>query len=340
MIEIPSTHQVTSDYLMRILNDARQRTHELTDDLTGDRLYGPNLAIVNPALWEVGHVGFFHDYFALRKLHGLAHYQRPDAERLYDSSAIPHDDRWELPLPSMAQTWDYLTAVSQEMIRRLPDGWAGEAESYVYQLTTFHEDMHGEAFAYTRQTLGDPPPVLKLEGDLPAAEPTGQLSGDVLVPGGRHQLGSDENVPFRFDNEKQPHMVEVAPFAIARSPVTNAEFAVFVEAGGYEDPRYWSDEGWHWVQGQERTMPRYWRRGSDGGWEVRWFDRWRPLPPHQPVIHVSFYEAEAYCAWAGRRLPTEAEWEVAATRMPDPSGEGLAPAKRLYPCCDTPPTSD
>ena len=161
MIEVPPTHRVSAEYLAALLDESRRRTHELTADLGGGRLFGPKISIVNPALWEVGHVGFFHDFFALHRLFGLDHFQRPDAERLYDSSAIPHDDRWDLPLPTMDETWAYLRAVREQMLSRLPDGGlASEAVSYTYQLTTLHEDMHAEAFTYTRQTLGDPPPVL------------------------------------------------------------------------------------------------------------------------------------------------------------------------------------
>lgn len=340
MIKVPSTHRVTSDHLVRMLNDARRRTDELTGDLAGERLLGPNLSIVNPALWEVGHVGFFHDYFALRKLYGLDRYQLEEAEELYDSSAIAHDDRWDLPLPTMRRTRDYLAKVRDEMISRLPDGWASEAQGYVYQLTTFHEDMHGEAFFWTRQTLEDPPPPVASPDDLPAAEPSGPLPGDVHVPGGEHLLGSGEEVFFRFDNEKQPHNVTVAPFSIARAPVTNEEYAAFVEEGGYETPRYWSEAGLALVERNELTAPVYWRRGQDGGWQMRWFDRWIALPPHQPVCFVSFHEAEAYCAWAGRRLPSEAEWEVAASRVATPDGTALAPGKRIYPWGGAPPTAE
>jgi iron(II)-dependent oxidoreductase len=330
MIQVPPTHGVASTRLAELVSDARRRTYELTADLSGERLFGPNISIVNPALWEVGHVGFFHDYFALRQLFGLGHYQRSDAEQLYDSSAIPHDDRWALALPTMAETWAYVDAVRDAMIERLPEGTASEAISYVYQLTVLHEDMHGEAFTYTRQTLGDPPPRLTVPEELPAAEPAGPLPGDVAVPGGAHTLGADESVPFRFDNEKQPHTVEVAPFAIARAPVTQGEFAAFVEDGGYSEPRYWSEAGWQWLQSMGQSAPRYWH-ASEGGWTVRWFDRYMALEPNRPVTHVNYYEAEAYCNWAGRRLPTEVEWEVAASRVPDASGEALAPGKRLYP---------
>lgn len=337
MITVPSTRPVHADRLAHMLDDARQRTRALTGDLAGQRLFGPRISIVNPALWEVGHVGFFHDYFALRHLHGLPDYQRADAEQLYDSSAIAHDERWQLPLPDMDATWAYVDQVRDAMLARLPDGGtADEAVSYVYQLTVLHEDMHGEAFMYTRQTLGDPPPAITVPEALPAAEPSDLLPGDVRVPGGSHELGSDAQVPFRFDNEKQSHSVTVAPFAMARAPVTNREFAAFVEAGGYQHAEYWSQAGWRWLTQSQRTAPSRWQP-HETGWQQQWFDRTRPLPPDHPVTQVNYFEAEAYCNWAGRRLPTEAEWEVAASRVPTADGKGLADGKRLYPWGETPP---
>ena len=339
LTQVPPTRAVSSEYLVRIIDDARQRTIDLTRDLGAERLLGPRLATVNPPLWEVGHVGFFHDHFVLRLLHGTPAYLYRDADRLYDSARVAHDERWELPLPDMAATLAYLGAVRAAMLERLPDGMASAAQSYVYQLATFHEDMHSEAFAYTRQTLGDAPPLLRRAAPPVPPEGAGALPGDVAIPGGRHVLGSDASTPFRFDNEKEPHELRVAPFAIARAPVTNAEFAAFVDAGGYDDPALWSAPGWQWRTRQGLAAPVYWRRGANGGWEVRRFDRWSALAPHQPVIHVSWFEADAWCRWAGRRLPSEAEWEVAASRVPTIDARTLQPGKRRYPWGDALPAA-
>lgn len=338
LFDVPPSQRVPSDRLAQIVEEARGRTLDLTRDLRGEQLLGPKLSIVNPPLWELGHVGFFNDHFALHVLHSLPNYHFPDAERLYDSSAIAHDRRWDLPLPCLDETLGYLETVRAAMIARLPDGMASEAESYVYQLAVFHEDMHGEAFTYTRQTLGYGPPELQRPASGLAPEPLGSLPGDVHVPGAVHALGSNIDVPFRFDNEKEAHTVFVPAFSIARAPVTNGAFAAFVEDGGYQRPALWSTGGWAWRAERGLDGPVYWRRDSGSGdWEVRCFDAWKPLPGNQPVIHVSWFEAEAWCRWAGRRLPTEAEWEVAASRAPTSDHTALLPGKRRYPWGDDPP---
>ncbi|HTU21401.1 MAG TPA: SUMF1/EgtB/PvdO family nonheme iron enzyme [Gemmataceae bacterium] len=152
------------------------------------------------------------------------------------------------------------------------------------------------------------------------------------MPGGTFMLGGTPEEPFVFDNEKWAHPVSLRPFAIARAPVTQSEFAAFVEADGYRRPELWSEVGWHWRQTAQAEQPLYWQRDRHG-WLRRDFDRWLPLEPHRPVLHVSWYEAEAYCRWAGRRLPTEAEWEAAAAA----SGPDLAVPKRRFSWGDTPP---
>lgn len=340
MIAIPPTLPQAADDLAAALIDARRRSLVLMQDILDARELGPQLAVVNPPLWELGHVGFFHDYFALRSFYGLSEYRLAHAEQLFDSASIAHDDRWSLEFVSRAEILEYLERVQQAMLERLPTGgMASSGQSYVYQLTTLHEDMHGEAFIYTRQTLADPAPALDSALSHCTETGAGALPGDVAIPGGQHVLGSDESVPFRFDNEKPPVEVQVAPFAIARAPVTTSEYAAFVDDGGYERAELWSESGWLWRKAQNLDKPIYWRRDNAGRWEERLFDQWLPLAPHQPVAHVSFYEAEAWCSWAGRRLPSEAEWEVAASRTPTPDGKGLTPGKRRYPWGDGQPTA-
>src|SRR6184192_1704161 len=298
------------DPLEKDLRDARSRTLLLVSDLDGAQLFGPRLDIVNPPLWEMGHVAWFQEFWTLRNARGRAPLIA-QSDALYDSAKVAHDTRWDLPLLDRRSVLDYLETVLEQSISALrPDDGA-----YFHQLALFHEDMHDEAFAYTRQTLAYPDPC-------PRPEPpaTGVLPGDVAVPGGPYRLGAERGTAFVFDNEKWAHDVEVAPFRIARAPVTNSELVGFVEAGGYRDERLWSPQGWQWRTRSGAQKPVYWER-TQGGWAHRRYDSLGPLAPDHPVTHVSWYEAEAFCAWAGRRLPTEAEWEFAAS----------TPAKRRFP---------
>ena len=203
-----------------------------------------------------------------------------------------------------------------------------ERDRYCYELALLHEDMHGEAFLTMRQVLGYPPPALPEPGP-PRRPPVdaGPCPGDVHVAGGRFELGAHPGRPqFVFDNEKWSHPVDVASFAIARAPVTNAEFMAFVDDGGYACRALWSAPGWRWRCKHAIESPQYWSRDSGtGAWHRRVFDRHVPLAPHQPMVHVGYHEAEAFCAWAGRRLPSEAEWEMAASVNVSSGG------KQLYP---------
>ncbi len=131
--------------------------------------------------------------------------------------------------------------------------------------------------------------------------------------------------------------MDVQPFRIARRAVSNGEYAAFVDDGGYRRPELWDAEGWQWRSAAGLDQPVYWRRTGSAGWEHRRFDRWEALPPDAAVIHVSWYEARAYCRWAGRRLPTEVEWEVAAAGEPNADGTALATHKRRYPWGDAAP---
>jgi iron(II)-dependent oxidoreductase len=307
------------------LVDAHARTLALVDDLSDEQLLGPRLAIVNPLWWELGHVAWFAEKWVLRHAGG-APPLRADGDALYDSSAVAHDTRWDLPLPSRAETVRYAREVHVRILDRVERG-LDDRTRYFVLLALYHEDMHDEAFLYTRQTHGWSAPPLATT--TPADADAGPLPGDVRVPGGTFLLGASANEPFVFDNEKWGHPVEVAPFAIARAPVTQTELVTFVDDGGYRRRELWSDHGWTWRTRVGAEHPVYWRRDG-GAWMRRGFDRWIALEPHRPVIHVSWFEAEAYCRWAGRRLPMELEWEAAAASEPDASGT-LAMRKRRYP---------
>jgi len=315
------------------LQDARRRTLWLVEDLTDAQLRVPLLPIINPILWEIGHVAWFQEKWALRHLRGeppvLAH-----GDALYDSAAVAHDTRWDLVLPSRTDTLHYMLVVLGRILDRLPDELS-EREAYFHWLPCMHEDMHDEAFTYTRQTLAYPAPSFPPAPPSPAHS-VQDVSGDVEIPGAESLLGAPQGELLVFDNEKWAHPVRVEPFRIARAPVTNGQFAEFADDGGYRRRELWSDDGWAWREKAKAEHPVYWSRDGSN-WYQRHFDQVRPLsktlsgvegPRVLPIIHVNWFEAEAYCRWAKRRLPTEAEWELAAATA----------EKRRYPWGDAAPT--
>jgi iron(II)-dependent oxidoreductase len=326
----------TPAQLIAWVSEARQRTLQLVADLDDDQLVGPRLEIVNPLLWEIGHVAWFQEKWVLRR--GGEPSSRADADDLYDSAAVAHDRRWDLPLPDRDNTLRYMAEVLERVAERCCE--QDPEDEYFVLLALFHEDMHDEAFTYTRQTLGYPPPRLEVATNYtpPSNESQGGLLGDVSIPGGTFALGALQSEPFVFDNEKWSHPVTIRPFDIARTAVTQEQFAAFVDDDGYRRQEFWDAEGWRWREANDARQPVYWRRASGGGWERRDFDRWVPMESHRPVLHVCWYEADAYCRWAGRRLPSEAEWEAAATTQPASSGQGLSWDKTRFPWGDDPPT--
>jgi iron(II)-dependent oxidoreductase len=339
--------------IAELLIEARARTLDLVADLSDEQMIGPRLDIVNPPLWEIGHVAWFLENWALRHLRKQAPL-REGVDLLYDSAAVAHETRWDLPLPSRRETLAYMQDVLDCVIQQTGVKPLTEQETYFHLLALYHEYMHSEAIAYTRQTLSYPAPrfsrasdpdpkpqpencgesaVTQAAGRRDAVTGGGPLPGDVWIAGGAFMLGAAPGTGFVFDNEKWAHAVEVRPFRIARAPVTNVEFAAFVNEGGYAREALWSAAGREWLQKTGAEHPVYWQPQEGGNWLVRRFDRFVPLENHLPVLHVSWYEAEAYCKWAARRLPSEAEWEMAASVTNDGG-------KRKYPWGNESPTAE
>jgi iron(II)-dependent oxidoreductase len=272
---------------------ARDHFARITAAIDGEQLLGPKLAIVNPPLWEIGHVGWFQEHWCLRwrDAKELAPSLLANADALYNSSTVAHDTRWDLPLPSLAATRSYLRNVLDKTLERLAREPENETLAYFVRLATLHEDMHAEALHYTHQTLGYAAPGSGTDFNGKSVPDPDFLEFD----GTTFRLGAERDEQrFVFDNEKWAHDVEIKPFAIAARPVSNAQYLEYVEAGG--------------------ASPRYWRK-LDGAWQERRYDHWQPLALDAPVRHVSWNEAQAYCRSAGLRLPTEAEWTCAARAM-------------------------
>lgn len=298
------------------LHEARDHTLALFDCFAASGMADPSkvprLPIVNPPLWELGHIAWFAEWYILREAKTSAPNaaQQPsillNSDAWFNSNTVPHAARWSLDLPSPAEVKTYCRRVLDSVLEKLRCAGDSDATLYPYRLILAHEDMHGEAFAYTLQTFGITPPL-----QYPALDAAREASDEIRFSGGSVEMGSRANDGFVFDNEKWAHAREVKPFSIDASLVSNALYREFVVSGGYQENRLWSATGLAWLAQHAADAPGGWRRDGSDWYELR-FGIPVALAPDEPVRHISLHEAQAYCAWAGRRLPSETEWVYAA----------------------------
>ena len=319
--------RTTQDPLSLALIHARNHTLHLLAVLQahfGPQLRVPQRAEINPPLWELGHIAWFQEYWIGRNLQrhlGVA--CNPDAVRLpsllahadrwWHSSQVPHDSRWQLDLPNLAATRQYLLETLETTLDVLAKTPPDDASLYFYRLCLFHEDMHAEAFVMLLQNLG-----LAYEASLPPPRPVRE---SLLMPAALWRMGSDPG-GFAFDNEMPAQEVAVPEFEIDAQVVNWSQFIEFIDDGGYDRQALWHPMGWEWLQHQVlqhgRRAPRYVdqigvaRLGGEGAVIQQYFGQARRMTALQPAMHLSWWEADAWCRWAGRRLPTEVEWELAA----------------------------
>lgn len=350
--------------LSRRLEAVRERTLALVAPLEWPLLRKQHIEILSPMVWDLGHIGNFEEMWLLHHAWG-DDWMHPGYERMFDAVENPRPTREALPLPDRGELFSYLAAVRRRALSRLagngdrPAPAAPElvAGGYVVELVAEHEEQHQETLLQAMQAMVEPAYQPAVVRPLPPGGRGGRLGlGDdsagnapddmVEIPAGPFVMGQDpETHPgFAYDNEKRAHTVELPAYRIDRRPVTNAAWLAFLEAGGYDDRAAWSEAGWAWRQETGARAPLYWlapgesapegtavAEGADpDAWRLRRFNRVLPVDPAEPVMHVCFWEAEAYARWAGKRLPTEAEWEKAA--LWDPV-EGRA---RLHPWGDAP----
>lgn len=297
------------------LVDARRATIGLLAGLAPAQYRIPYRPTWNPPLWELGHVGWFQEYWCERWRGAdreAAASLLAQADGWFDSRVVAHPTRWTQPLPTLAATHDYLARVLDAALASLERQEDDDRSLYFHRLVLYHELMHQEAFAYTLQNLGYAmPPGADW---LPRAAPP--ANGPIDLPAAEHRLGAAPRSGFVFDNEKWAHPVALAPCRIDAQPVTCGQFRAFVEDGGYRDPRWWDPQALERLRAEGREAPAIWRRAGPD-WRIHWFGRELPLPEQSAVVQVSAFEAQAYCRWAGRSLPTEAQWERAALSRAD-----------------------
>lgn len=298
------------------LGEARARTLALVASVGSeadlDRVHSP---LLSPLAWDLGHIAAFEDLWVCRTS-GLEPL-RPGLMGVYDAAETPRAARGDLPYLRHREALAFMEAVRARTLAALE---ADGGENLVWEMLIQHEQQHNETMLQTLQIApaGTFAPVRR---GLP---PGAALEGSVPVPGGPFRMGSDDP-GFVYDNERPAHEVDVPAFRIDLTPVTCGAFLDWIEHGGYARREWWSGEGWTWLQTEGAERPLFWTEAN----ELRSFERVEAIDPAQPVMNVSWFEADAYARAHGKRLPTEAEWEKAASDAPlgNLDVDGFGPAQ-------------
>ena len=315
-------------HVASVLTRARNRSQLLTESVDDDDLVRQHSPLMSPLVWDLAHVGNQEELWLVRDVGGRDPV-RQDIDHLYDAFKHTRAHRPALPLLGPAGARDYVREVRDKVLDVLEqsplEGRPLLDQAFAFGMVAQHEQQHDETMLATHQLrhgaavldASPPPPGTP----LPATE--------VLVPGGPFTMGTSTE-PWALDNERPAHVVDVAPFLLDTAAVTNRAYQDFIEAGAYDQPQWWTAQGWVHRQEARLTAPQFWEQESGIWWRMRFGVR-EPVPPHEPVMHVCFHEAQAYATWAGRRLPTETEWEKAARWDP------VTGRSRRYPWGDEDP---
>lgn len=311
---------------------ARDRTSLLTTCVEEPELTAQHSPLMSPLVWDLAHIGNQEELWLLRAVAGRDA-MRPEIDGLYDAFEHPRSERPSLPLLAPAEARRYAAEVrgrALDVLESAPFSGSPLTDAgFAFGMIAQHEQQHDETMLITHQLRAGP---TALTAPDPAPAPPFRGPAEVLVPGGPFTMGTSTE-PWALDNERPAHHRLVPPFFIDTTPVTNADYQRFIADGGYEEQRWWTTAGWDAVRAEKLSAPLFWRR-EGGQWLRRHFGTVEAVPPNEPVLHVSWYEADAYARWAGRRLPSEEEWEKAARHDPA-SGRSMR-----YPWGDADPTPE
>jgi len=326
-----TSHRDLKELVATELDAVRRRSLDLLEPLSEDDQIRQQSPLMSPLVWDLAHVGNYEELWLLRVVAGMPS-TSGEYDDMYNPFVHPRFTRSNLPMLGPKEARSYISEVRGRVIDVLEDVELDPAdrllaEGFVYGMVVQHEHQHDETMLATRQLMGAN--AAPLDDISPPPPGDAVDASEVLVDAGSFVMGTSLE-PWAYDNERPAHEVDVPAFWIDTTPVTNNAFAEFVAGGGYDDPRHWTKEGWEHREREGLEHPEFWSREGDGSWSVLRFGEHTELRPDEPVQHVCWYEADAYARWANKRLPTEAEWEKAATV----DREGT---KRRYPWGDDPP---
>ena len=288
------------------LTEARLRTLDMVAPFSDEQMETAHSELMSPLAWDLAHIAAYEDLWLVHR-HGGEPLLHPELAAMYDAFETPRAVRGDLPILNRAEALDYLADVRQRALAILERNGASE----IHELVLQHEHQHNETMLQAI-ALARLPTAPGLE---PAARRAAQGPGEtgldpIAIPAGPFEMGAPDQ-RFAYDNERPRHLVDLPGFRIGRTAITNATFLRFVEGGGYQRREWWSDEGWAWKEEYDITHPQGWAAGPE--WRQWRIDGEAPLHPEEPVVHISWFEADAFARSHGARLPTEAEWEKAAT---------------------------
>jgi iron(II)-dependent oxidoreductase len=294
------------------LEEGRTRTLQLVEPLTDDDLRVQHDQLMSPIIWDLGHIAHFEELWLVRNLEGPVEFG--EMPGIYNPFENPRRVRGELELPTLDECRVLMHEIRSRVLERMTHvRFDGDDEllrdGYVYSMVLQHEYQHDETILQTLQLKQGMPYRAPRVYALPSARERDR-HGVARFGGGRVRVGTNDRAA-AYDNERPQHEIDLAPFTIDVFPVSNADYLEFMRAGGYGRRELWSDAGWTWRNESGVEAPKYWMRDGDE-WCVRVMDRVTSVDAHLPVCHVCYHEADAFARFAGKRLPTELEWEVAA----------------------------